>query len=385
MVESHHDDRSICASHKNTTTEPYNDASTYPSAPSTQPVFSARSRRRIRIPARYKDHLPSSATPLAHIPNPAPAQRQRDRQPPPITTPAAPAQHQPTVSIDIQTEPNEMGLYRAYKKWPTLDPDDDVALADVCDSAGLASSHPRPLVTMPNPSINFFAPFLNATVFRLMNWWCDTPTKSAADLDRLVHEVLLQEDFDQDHLRDFKCLRETKRLDSCGRDKKTRLPLQKGWRESTVKIHLPAEQVKNVSESKAPEFEVSGVYHRSLVEIIKDVFQDTEALTYHYTPFQHFWKPSEDRPAERLYSEVYSSDAMLDEYDKLCTSPSEPGCNLERVIAPLMLWSDSTHLTNFGNSYLWPIYLQFGNQSKYLRAKPKSYASHHLAYIPCVS
>ncbi|THU97282.1 hypothetical protein K435DRAFT_857796 [Dendrothele bispora CBS 962.96] len=31
---------------------------------------------------------------------------------------------------------------------------------------------------------------------------------------------------------------------------------------------------------------------------------------------------------------------------------------------------------------MWPIYLYFGNQSKYDRAKPSSFAAHHLAYIP---
>jgi len=50
-----------------------------------------------------------------------------------------------------------------------------------------------------------------------------------------------------------------------------------------------------------------------------------------------------------------------------------------------MLWSDSTHLTSFGNTSLWPIYLYLGSLSKYTRAKPTSFAAHHLAYIPKVS
>ncbi|KAJ7185362.1 hypothetical protein C8R46DRAFT_377085 [Mycena filopes] len=47
-----------------------------------------------------------------------------------------------------------------------------------------------------------------------------------------------------------------------------------------------------------------------------------------------------------------------------------------------MFWSDSTHLANFGNAKLWPIYMLFGNLSKYIRAKPNSGAEHHVAYIP---
>jgi len=54
------------------------------------------------------------------------------------------------------------------------------------------------------------------------------------------------------------------------------------------------------------------------------------------------------------------------------------------VILALMIWSDSTHLASFGTASLWPIYLYFGNQSKYTRAKPSAFAAHHLAYIPKV-
>ncbi|KAF7346657.1 hypothetical protein MSAN_01803300 [Mycena sanguinolenta] len=47
-----------------------------------------------------------------------------------------------------------------------------------------------------------------------------------------------------------------------------------------------------------------------------------------------------------------------------------------------MFWSDSTHLATFCNASRWPLYLFFGNLSKWVRAKPRSSACHHLAYIP---
>ncbi|KAL4247850.1 hypothetical protein ABKN59_007538 [Abortiporus biennis] len=47
-----------------------------------------------------------------------------------------------------------------------------------------------------------------------------------------------------------------------------------------------------------------------------------------------------------------------------------------------MLYSDSTHLAVFGTTSLWPVYLSFGNQSKYERAKTTSNALHHIAYLP---
>ena len=97
-----------------------------------------------------------------------------------------------------------------------------------------------------------------------------------------------------------------------------------------------------------------------------------------------FWKPSPESPPERIYSELYTADAFIAEQEKIKQQPQEPGCELETVVASIMLWSDSTHLTSFGNASLWPIYMFFGNLSKYIRAKPTSFAAHHLAYIPKV-
>ena len=55
------------------------------------------------------------------------------------------------------------------------------------------------------------------------------------------------------------------------------------------------------------------------------------------------------------------------------------------MVAALMVSSDATMLTDFGTAKAWPIYLMFGNLSKYIRAQPDSGAMHHLAYIPLVS
>ena len=41
-----------------------------------------------------------------------------------------------------------------------------------------------------------------------------------------------------------------------------------------------------------------------------------------------------------------------------------------------MFWSDATHLAQFGNASAWPIYLFFGNQSKYIQGCPNSGACH---------
>ena len=91
---------------------------------------------------------------------------------------------------------------------------------------------------------------------------------------------------------------------------------------------------------------------------------------------------------QHVYGELYNSDTFIDEHYRVQNHsrslPDDPGCKLEKVIAALMFWSNSTHLTNFRTAKLWPIYLFFGNLSKYIRLRPSSGACNHLAYIPSV-
>jgi hypothetical protein len=91
-----------------------------------------------------------------------------------------------------------------------------------------------------------------------------------------------------------------------------------------------------------------------------------------------------DSPPERVISEVYNSDAMITEHEKIQSQPNEPGCNLEKAIAAVLVFSDSTHLTNFGVASLWPGYLLWGNQTKYEHSKPSSFFAHHFVYMQSV-
>ncbi|KAI0082034.1 hypothetical protein K474DRAFT_1582143, partial [Panus rudis PR-1116 ss-1] len=102
---------------------------------------------------------------------------------------------------------------------------------------------------------------------------------------------------------------------------------------------------------------------------------------FHYTPFRQFWLDPSGR-VQSIYDELYTSQAFNEAHIELQQSPLEPGCQVECSICALMLYSDSTHLMNFGDASAWPIYMFFGNQSKYERAQPTSNACHHVAYIP---
>jgi hypothetical protein len=46
-----------------------------------------------------------------------------------------------------------------------------------------------------------------------------------------------------------------------------------------------------------------------------------------------------------------------------------------------MFASDETHLTSFGHAKVWPVYLFFGNESKYRRGKPSLHLCNHVAYL----
>jgi hypothetical protein len=358
------------------------------------------SGRQRRFPRRYHDFLPNSTTQMPHMPErivahvPSPLHAE-PRSPSPVQSEVPEPEPQ-----SIATKPDEFGLYRVYETYPSLVPDEDQDLDDCCDAPGLAAAPSAsaqrwwtgfgqkiPDLSPQAFQQNIFAPFLNATVFRLMNWfYSGSNMKSVAELQSLVDNVLLADDYDNTHLKNFSVRSELRRLDGDFEKDSSSLPFshENGWKKSTVRIKLPAEGVKQTEDS-APELEVPGVYHRSLLEVFTTALQDESAKSFHYTPFSLFWKPMPESTPERIYSELYNTDAFLEEHRKVQLLPSKPGPQYERAIVAGMFSSDSTHLANFGTQSLWPGYTFIGNQSKYARGKPSQFAAHHLVYIPSVS
>jgi hypothetical protein len=94
------------------------------------------------------------------------------------------------------------------------------------------------------------------------------------------------------------------------------------------------------------------------------VFEDDVSLHFNMTPFRQYWNTPDNRTLE-VFSESYASPEMVNAYKELNALPRDPDDKLEHVIASLMVWSDTTHLASFGDASLWPLYLFFGNQSKY--------------------
>ncbi|KAH9953547.1 hypothetical protein BC827DRAFT_1145963 [Russula dissimulans] len=215
-----------------------------------------------------------------------------------------------------------------------------------------------------------------------MNWFYGCAnTKSILDIGRLVKDIVSTEDFNLDDFKSFNGHWEIACLDEYA---STDAPFSAndGWKEGTVTIHLPNVKSKHNSETVAPAFSVSGIYYRPFLEVIKSAFQRHDARKCHFVLFKLFRVTSQEHVC--VYTDIYNSDAMLEEDTKIRGMPRDPGddASIELAIASILLWSDSTHLASFGTASLWPIYMFLGNVSKYVRGKPSASMAQHLAYVP---
>ncbi len=254
-----------------------------------------------------------------------------------------------------------------------------------------------------------YGPFENCSQLRLTDWWYgQSGAKSMGDFDDLL-SVLSSKGFELSHLRGFGAKKAEKMLDGFEDDNGI-FSKDDGWMRSDVYLSLPKTFLSHKTESAAPQLAIPGVVHRSLLGLVKGVVTDEGAphsVKYHWRPHQMWWYPP-DHPQEsvhssatpssdqgphtppdpiRVHTDCYNSDAMLEEDAKLRKQARDPtdDPSTEYCILPLLIWSDATHLSDFGHASLWPIYVYFGNLSQYIRGRPTEFAAQHLAYIPDVS
>ena len=197
-----------------------------PSPPFIPPLTTSGCQQ--RFPQRYHDFLPNSTTQLphlperivAHAPSPLPAEL---RSPSPVQSEVLEPE-----SWTITTKPDEFGLFHVYETYPSLVPDENQGLDNCCDAPGLASApstsaqrwwtgfgHKIPDISPHQIQESIFAPFLNATVFQLMNWfYSGSNMKSVAKLQLLINNVLLADDYDHEHLKNFSARSEIWCLDT---------------------------------------------------------------------------------------------------------------------------------------------------------------------------
>jgi hypothetical protein len=202
--------------------------------------------------------------------------------------------------------------------------------------------------------------------------------KSEAEVSRLVKDVIQAEDFNQRDLDGFSVRKSLRTLDNSGGKGTVTFP--DDWLETGITLDIPTKSKDEPSRS----FNIPGFHYRPLLGVIRSAFADIQANAFHLMPFKRMWKDPLDGHQERVFDELYTSDSWLEAQDDLQRQPREPDCSLERIIAGLMFFSDATHLATFGTAKAWPLYLYFGNLTKYARSAPKSGACHLVGFLPSV-
>ena len=329
-------------------------------------VGSGRPKRSQRLPARYRDTLP---TPPVPVTNPPPEPESTGSQ----------IKHLTLIVRDrLITAINVFGIWRDYLHRPSYDPDALVNLDDLSNRGPLPdTSNALPTTSTPPPPW----PFANMTIWRLMTWFnSGSNLKTEAEINHLAGEIREAGGFPDSDLNGFDVHRENKRLDAAQKSR----PFGEDFQEVNLDIPVPSGDPEKVPEM----FPVPGFHFRSIVSVLKAAFESPLADHFHFSPYKLFRRSPVTNEDERVFSELYDSDAFITAHDDVqrhgLLPPDDPGCTREKAIAALMFWSDSTHLTDFGTAKIWPIYLVLGNLSKYIRGRPTSGAWNHLAYIPFV-
>jgi hypothetical protein len=319
-------------------------------------------RRNRQFPLRFRDELPEPPTPLAISADLAPALG-IPVVPPAFQEPSSSSSDKscgqtPSACVGTQlrrildTPLNVFGLFRRYNtiEKPSHDPEEHIVLQD------LSNIPAKTDFSDSNP----FYPFPNRSSFNLGEWhWNGGVQKSQGSFRELV-DILEEPTFRLEDIRDvnWDCInKELSRDDGEGEW----LDDDAGWVRTPVTISVPYQSRRGVQSKPGAgprNYVVEDFYHRSLVSVIREkILGLGDSPHFHFEPYELHWKSVNKPNPVRVQGELYTSPAFVDAHQELQDSPAEPGCNLPRVIAALMFWSDATHLTAFGNAKLWPLYM----------------------------
>jgi hypothetical protein len=287
-----------------------------------------------------------------------------------------------------------MGLFRIYLTQPTFIPKGDSNIHTIVNAPTLEASQRsealEQIAPESQPEITpetLYSAFSSPTAGLLMCWqYSGTNEKSGAELNRLWSFVT-DPQFQPSLQSTFNHERKKKQIEKYLHNQSNPFNTDYGWEKLVVSIPLPHEGSSwplGEHGPSVPTLIVDGIYHRDIIDIVTSMFQDQISSEFHLTPFEEYWQPNTEADPIKVFGEAYSSHKAVDLYHNVHSLPRQPEDNLERVVVPILLWSDATQLSNFGDVSLWPIYMFFGNQSKYTRGKPTEAACHHIAYIPTV-
>jgi hypothetical protein len=276
----------------------------------------------------------------------------------------------------FQTTPNAFGLWKDYLYRPSQDPDAVIMAEDLYrpgPDTSMDSTIDLGLHETEVPS-----PYKNKSIELVIDWQnSSSSAKSNGEINRLVCDVLRHPDFRLEELEHFNAARKNRKVDVADSEENPSFLLS--FTHTNISINVPSGSKLTTPRS----FSIPGLYYRKIMSLIQESFQSPIFRHFHLSPFNLYRKHPDGEADERIYSELYDSDIFYNEHDKVQRAPSDDEtCKREKVVAALMFWSDATQLATFGTAKIWPVYMLFGNLSKYIRLKANSGATKHLAYIP---
>lgn len=287
----------------------------------------------------------------------------------------------------LKSPRNIFGLFRQYfaAEFPSHDPDAELVAQDFSDT--LEESDHSGILTQTNSGAEVYEPYPNYSSFSLGEWfWNNGLRKSKSDFKHLIG-IITDPAFRIDEIRDTHWDQIDEKLGNSEIDADWFNEPDAGWTKTpiTIQVPFPYFRVRRDQYRFGPtlpqDFTITDFYHRSVVSILKERLNSPDALHFHMEPYQLYWQPNGKNEPVRVQGEIYTSPAFIEAHNALQASTGEPGCDLPRVVVALMFASDATQLTSFGQARIWPLYMNFGNDSKYRRSKPSLHLCNHVAYF----
>ncbi|KAG8939223.1 hypothetical protein FRC03_006462 [Tulasnella sp. 419] len=279
------------------------------------PPSSSRTRR---LPKKFSDFLPTGISRIVRQINDQAQLQLRPVSPPPPAPQPLQVRRVRLLLPLWKTALNHFRIFREYAKEPSFIPDEDISPHKLL----LPSAHPEVSTLQGTKSKDQIAtelkgavaPFPNITSFWYRKHFSDSTITSKACMDRLQH-IIMHERFNKVDLGVFNREKVDRLLisdTSC-----SILPDSKGWIQRSVEIEVP---LGKDGEAGSETFKVEGLYYRKLTDVVRSSLQNESTLRhFHLQPFKQFWQPhsTDTTIQERVYDEFYTSDEMLDEYNKL--------------------------------------------------------------------
>lgn len=228
------------------------------------------------------------------------------------------------------TLPNKFGITRRYYSVPTSIPDENFAFSDLINyhppgapagdavAASTTTNSPQLLDDGQNPPVlpslldqvlDIIHPHPNISAF-LMNRWFYRPgsiSKSKIDRNLLMKEVILNPSFDPAGLAppfNFKALDD---LLVNGAEGEQPPSLEgAGWRRCDVTIDIPP-----LGACPRTTWTTKGAYIRSITRVAREVLESPASRSFNWDAFEEWWKPDSTSQAQRVYHNLYASDAFL--------------------------------------------------------------------------